>query len=451
MPVSVSDLREAKPQQWRDAADDIARAAKKCGQMASFAGDEVAKTLGQCWKGDTGESARRRFVKHAEDFSAAKEVLQSLVKVYDTLADEIEGAQSSLESVLDYARKHDLKIQESGRVQLDHPVASKPGSDSHMEPVDHAQMLVDEALNRANKADVEAARDLRTIAGLTNVSDVALIRQALEDDSPLALALRLNQGRGDIHPINVSQSQLRAVENAARETGISKKLLLSILWQEQQWYQNIDPGLNGPASWVGRFTNQIFQETIKPDKSLGITHIKPDTARQVLRAHPEQFTHNGAPLSRMDDSQLSRYIEEHPNDAIRMSAYHLRDLRANGYGGGTDKALFTLYAADTPDVREKNEAYGDESDMRGGDIKARGRNWDRISPYIDDAMAWERLTEKERAAAVRQLEAQTPAGHHISLDPIYAAGGPTTGTGTGAPKPGTPAPSPGPSPTPPAH
>ncbi|MDX3755790.1 hypothetical protein ACWDBO_07250 [Streptomyces mirabilis] len=134
-----------------------------------------------------------------------------------------------------------------------------------------------------------------------------------------------------------------------------------------------------------------------------------------------------------------------------MSAYHLSDLRDDPYGADTDKQLFTLYAADTPDVREKNEQYGDDSDHRGADIKVRGKNWDKMEPHLDDAMAWNALSDDERAKAIAQLESQTPAGHHVSLDPLHSTGQ-TTGTGTGEPEPGTPSPSPGPTPTPPgAH
>lgn len=78
-----------------------------------------------------------------------------------------------------------------------------------------------------------------------------------------------------------------------------------------------------------------------------------------------------------------------------------------------------------------------------------GANWDRLQPHLEDAMAWEALSDQERSEAIRQLESDTPAGHHASIEPIYAAGGPTTGTGSGAPEPGTPSPAPGSAPTPP--
>ncbi len=90
-----------------------------------------------------------------------------------------------------------------------------------------------------------------------------------------------------------------------------------------------------------------------------------------------------------------------------MSAYHL-DLRDDPYGADTDKQLFTLYAADTPDVREKNEQYGDDSDHRGADIKVRGKNWTTSrAPHLDDAMAWNALSDDERAKAIAQLESRS--------------------------------------------
>ncbi|WP_448318651.1 hypothetical protein [Streptomyces sp. CO7] len=180
--------------------------------------------------------------------------------------------------------------------------------------------------------------------------------------------------------------------------------------------------------------------------------MKPDTARAVAGKHDNAFRlEDGRYLSQVGDAELAAIIEQNPELNVRLSAYHLLDLQESEYGSTSDKQLFTLYAADTPDVREKNEQYGDDSDNRGGDIKARGENWDKIEAHLDDALAWEALSDEDRATALRQLESQTPAGHHVSLNPIYTTT-PSTGTGTGEPEPGTPSPSPGPAPTPPgAH
>ncbi|MFE5482234.1 hypothetical protein [Streptomyces sp. NPDC056527] len=450
--VSVNELSGAKPDKWRAAADDAVAAAKQCEGIGSYARDEVASTLRQCWVGDTGTAARTRFVKHADDYEAAALALRAMARAYDDLADDITDAQRDLTSALDYARTHELKVDDSGRVQLAKAVAVPAGSTEHLEPVRHAQGIIDDALSKATRADTEAARALRTVEGLTAITDPKLVKEALDSGSPLSIALRLSGGLDGLHPINVSPAQLAAVERAARETGMSKRLLLAILWQEQQWYQNHNPSLRGPLSSFGRFFDWTLQQTIKPDKSLGITHMKLETARSVIENNRERFTlADGTYLGDLNDSQLTKYIEENPNEDVRLSAYHLKQLQEQPYGAETDKQLFTLYAADTPDVREKNEQHGDESGARGGDIKIRGENWDKIQPHLDDAMAWEALSDEERSKAIKQLESDTPAGHHVSIEPIYAAGGPTTGTGSGEPEPGTPSPSPNAPPTPPGN
>ncbi|OLZ70746.1 hypothetical protein AVW11_07845 [Streptomyces amritsarensis] len=449
--VSVSELKQADPQKWRSAADDAVAVAKQCDGLASYARQDVARTVDRCWVGEAGRAATERFVKHADDYETSALALRAMAKVYDDLAEAITGAQRDLNSALDYARARELKVDDSGRVQLSKPVMVPQGSTEHLEPVNHAQGVITEALRKAGQADVDTARALRTIEGLTAVSDPKLAKEALTPGSPLAVALALAGGTDGLHPINVSPAQFAAVNRAAAETGISRKLLLAILWQEQQWYQNFSPGLTGPLAQAGRIFNWTLQQTLKPDKSLGITHMKPDTARAVMGDNRRAFTlPDGTFLGDLDDAQLTKYIEENPDENIRMSAYHLQRMQEEPYGARTDKQLFTLYAADTPEVRELNEQYGDESGNRAFDIKTRGENWDRLEPHLDDAMAWHALTEEQRATAVRQLESQTPAGHHVSVDPIYhEGGGPHTGTGTGPAEPGTPSPSPGPAPTPP--
>ncbi len=401
-----------------------------------MARDEVAPTftLSRSWVGEAGKAACERFVEHADDYDAAGLALRSLVKVYDGLADSIVSAQRNLRSALDYARTHELKVDDSGRVQLNKTVMVPPGSTEHLRPVHHAQGIIDDALSKATQADVEAARALRTIENLTGITDPKMVKDALHGNSPLSIALRLAGGSGGLHPINVSPSQLAAVDRAAAETGISKRLLLSILWQEQQWYQNFEPRLRGPLTAFGRFFDWSLQQTIKPDNSLGITHVKLETARKVIDGNPGAFIlSDGTHVNDLSDAELTKYIEENPNENIRMSAYHLQQLRSQPYGADTDKQIFTLYAADTPDVREKNEEYGDESEDRGGAIRSRGENWDKLQPHLEDAMAWEALSDEERAQAVQQMEANTPAVHHLSVEPIYAAGGPTTGSAVMSP------------------
>ncbi|WP_171161714.1 hypothetical protein [Streptomyces sp. I05A-00742] len=448
--VSVPDLKNAKPKLWRDAADDVLRAARHCDEIGGLARDHVAPTLRQCWVGDTGEKARRTFVDHAKEYEAAALSLRALTKSYDHLAEAVEGAQRDLLGALDYAAAHDLHVDDSGRVQFAKQVATAPGDTTYADRIKEVQGIVRDALDKATKADTEAAAALRTIRGLADIKDPALVKEGLNEGSPLNTALRLMSVSNPPHRINVTASQLAAVDRAAKETGMSKNLLLAILWQEQQWYQNVTGSPNGLLGGLGRIFDWSLEETVKPDKSLGITHMKLKTARNVIRDNPNAFTVNGTYLGSLDDAQLTKYIEENPNEDIRLSAHHLKDLQKNPYGARTDKQLFVLYAADTPQVREANERYGDETANRGGAIRHRAANWDALQPHIADTQRWESFTPEQRAEAMRQLERQFPKGHSFHFDPLYGGTGlPSNGTGTGAPEPGTPSPEPGPPPTPP--
>ncbi|WP_329176094.1 hypothetical protein [Streptomyces sp. NBC_01477] len=451
--LSVQDLQDAQSQLWRDAADDASAAAGHCRDVASYARDDVAATLTRHWVNDTGQAARAQFVKHAADYDAASDALRGLVRTYETLADAIDSAQRVLHGALDYARAHGLTVSGSG--EIDAP-AARSGDDTTVTnyEVQVTADLVSEALTAATLADTTAANEIRTITALTDVLDPALVLQALQHDAdnPFAIALRLSNGRDFLHPVNVSLSQLDAVRQASLETGISERLLISILWQEQQWYQNGDPGLGGPEGWAGHVFDWALENTIKPDKSLGITHMKLATARQVIAEDPGAFIVAGRSLNDLSDSELTKYIEENPNEDIRLSAHYLAQLKSNPHGATTDKQLFLLYAADTPQVRDANAQYGDDTAPRGAAIHARAEHWDQLQPHLEDADAWGALTDAQRRQALDELASQTPAGHSIDLGPLYPVRGAiTTGVGTGPPQAGTPQPTPGPSPVPPSE
>ncbi|MER5692244.1 hypothetical protein ACWDBO_07245 [Streptomyces mirabilis] len=99
---------------------------------------------------------------------------------------------------------------------------------------------------------------------------------------PLATAYPADPTRPSVPP-NV----LNEVKLASAETGVSQKLPLAILWQGQQWYQNSNPSLSGPLTEFGRFFDWSLTLGAKPDKSLGITHMKLETARSVVDQHRE--------------------------------------------------------------------------------------------------------------------------------------------------------------------
>ncbi|MGV9311758.1 hypothetical protein ACWDR0_06135 [Streptomyces sp. NPDC003691] len=469
--VSVQELDTAQPQKWRDAAADVIRAAQQCEALGAFARDEIGQTLSKCWSGDAARGARDAFHKNAGDYEAAAVALRALAKTYDGLAETITNAQRDLRSGVEYARTHGLTVDESGRVRVAPDQAQDPAVDK-TDKVTHAADVIGAALALASLVDRNSAREMRTVEGITKLGDPNLAREALNPNSPLAIALRLSGGLDGVHPINVPPTVLAAVDRAARETGMSRKLLLAILWQEQQWYQNFNPSGSGIWASFGRFANwAAIASGQVPDKSLGIVHIKPESARKVAADNAGKFMlTDGRDVKDLSNEELAVLIENDPDLSVRLAAHHLAALQANQHGSATDKHLFLLYAADTPQMRESNEQYGDESGPRGGAIRPRANNWDRIEPHLDDAMAWNDLTPEQRAQAFEQVRSQAPAGTDVSVDSVIRPDS-ADGKGTGPrepvvyepglmpppptkdqiyqdPCPPVPEPSPGPSPTP---
>ncbi|WP_031073077.1 class I SAM-dependent methyltransferase [Streptomyces sp. NRRL WC-3742] len=467
--LTVDALTKANPQLWHHAGDDAANTAKHCEHVASVARDETARTLAGAWTSPAGDSARARFARHAESYEAAAMVMRAIARTYDGLAKAIETSQLTLHSALDYASRNQLKVNQDGSVSTD-PVAQTPEAAAALRDVmKQAQSTIVSTLQAATAADAAAADELRTLAGLVNVQDPKAVRELLSGDGngALAVALRLQGGAPGLHGINVSPAQIEAARRASAETGMSVDLILAIMWQEQQWYQNYEPNLDGPLTAAGRRANWASEETFKPDKSLGITHMKLATARGVIGENGTAFPG----LSGLSDSQLAKYIEENPNEDVRLSAYYMKQLQKNPHGATTDKELFMLYAADTDQVRDSNARYGDDSSQRGAAIKARAENWDRLQQSLRDADAWNGLPENERRKALDTLAAQTPYDRKVDLNPLYTGAGVSSSTyGTGPlppdraqfpptptpespvkPAPTVPAPRPGPAPAPPAQ
>lgn len=288
--------------------------------------------------------------------------------------------------------------------------------------IQHAQPLAEQTLAAANKADDDAAVNLRMIASLSLVSDPSTIDEAMREGSPLNIALRIKE-RGEVsHKIDISPHLLSAADQASRETGINRKLLLAILWQEQQKYQNIHPKHDGPISHRCKYLNRIPRETIFPDKSAGIIHLKPATARAALEDHPEFFPMKGEDPRSLSDSDIVAYIETHPAEAIRVSAFHLAKLRdGEGPGNQTAKDLFRLYAADTPAVRDLNEKAGADDEPRGAATEKRSVDYEEIMPYVEDALEWNQLSKAQRQEAFQAIKEQTPKGQHVELNPIFTS------------------------------
>jgi hypothetical protein len=328
---------------------------------------------------------------------------------------------------------------------------------SHLRVADDGSLTLPQ-LSAADRRDPESQRywhELHTRA--QNISDrfKEALRLATEADDRLSHALA-GLGKGDLatklamqlmgftdHPVNLPPELIEYAREAAKRNGISDRLMLMILWQEQQWYQNYGKG-KGPAGSFGRWLDRTAQDWYKHDKSMGVAHMKVATARDVLERHNVK-DQQGRPYSSYSDSELAAKLGNDPRFAIDTSARYLSDIK-NEPDGWSDKQAFLIYAADTSAVRDANRRYGDSTDARKYDIHARAVNWDRVAPRIDAEWTWEQLSPQDRQRALAQL------GDHGNQDtlesPPYAPGrgADLAAPGAGTPNPRQPTPSANPSP-----
>ena len=274
--------------------------------------------------------------------------------------------------------------------------------------------------------------------GSQPVTAVHTTDAALETQSPEAIARRLLAGPGGLHPINVSPALLEGVREASERTGVSERLLLAILWQEQQWYQNDEPGLSGPETEIGRIYDLLAQQARQlvqgKDKSLGITHVKLATARRIINGDRSMFTIDGRFLGGMSDVDLEAYIEANPEMDIFLTASYLRQLGDNPYGAASDKQLFMLYAWEDPRRRDANFKYQDRTPSVQGDYRSRAQNWDRLQQHLDDAAAWASLTDAERRETLDRLAKESGQGQPPILKPLFTPPGVITSLQSGGPR-----------------
>jgi hypothetical protein len=242
------------------------------------------------------------------------------------------------------------------------------------------------------------------------------------DEAAFPIAQRLSQTT--LHPLNVSPDLLTRARQLADETGIAADLLLAILWQEQQWTQNQRGILGHLERKAWDLAEEAASRTVDPTISLGITHMKPPTARMVIRHFG--LAAAGLPLSTLDDGELAELVAQNDEVDIMLTAYYLKYLRQEeppgespGLGAATDEDLFILYAADTAQVREYNALYGSSTAHRSGDILPRMRDYNAFTQWLADTRAWEALTFAQRRQALEQLAATTQAGERIVLKTPY--------------------------------
>ncbi len=173
--VTYAGLRDARPEQWTDAADDYEALAKYAYQAARDVRDDHAAKVNEHWADATGQEAARRLYKLANELDSAYDLLYAVKMVLVGLATGIQTAQDTLNGALHLAGNHG--------VELDHDGVPLPGQDHKQDVVHEVNALRSQALKQATDADREAHDELDKLRKAVNIVNPDDALQLQEDAS----------------------------------------------------------------------------------------------------------------------------------------------------------------------------------------------------------------------------------------------------------------------------
>ncbi|GAA2738691.1 hypothetical protein [Actinocorallia aurantiaca] len=391
----------------------------------------VAKTDEAGWKGLAADAARKEISRPATRLELAAAQAGSVAGFMRGGYDELRAAKQRLKDALSDASAIRLRIGDDGALHFPEPRAEDALDPAHMVESIQLRQQASKIHDRFEEAvRLATTADERLAGGLSRLG-----ADNLEGRTDLAKSLADTLANFGDHPVNLPPGLVELARQLARRHGISDRLMLMTLWQEQQWYQN--HGGYGPFSTLtekfGNEFNKNYQKYRDETKSMGISHMKAETARDIVTQHGMADS-NGRPYSSYNDQELAERIEDDPQFALDLTARYLADIQnEDEEQPWSDKQTFLLYAVgDDEGTREANRQYGDSTEDRKHDIRLRAENWDRVAPVIDVQQDWERLSPEDRQ---RALDSLGSSGRGDSLNLPYA-------------QPHAPSPQPGPSPRP---
>ncbi|WP_067684178.1 amidase domain-containing protein [Nocardia miyunensis] len=148
--VTFVDLRDAKPQLWQTAADDMLAVSKQTERTADNIHDNGIKELSESWPDKTGDRARDVLVKIANRMVNASTLSRGATTALDTLQDAVGIAQCELTGAVQRAGQLGLSVDGNGRVTI--PKGAVPDALMFLEMVE-VQRTIDDAVEAATQAD----------------------------------------------------------------------------------------------------------------------------------------------------------------------------------------------------------------------------------------------------------------------------------------------------------
>lgn len=169
--VSYAALRDARPEQWKDAADDFVALARYVNQAAiNVRGDSAAKVDAH-WADSTGKAAAGRLYALADKLDSAYDLLDAVKMVLVGMHSSIQTAQATLNEALQLANEYGIQLDDQGQIMI----VQEP-----VNIVSEIAALHSQAIKQATDADNAARAELaklRAAVGITNPDDALKLQE----------------------------------------------------------------------------------------------------------------------------------------------------------------------------------------------------------------------------------------------------------------------------------
>ena len=177
--VSFAQLRNAKPDLWMTAANDMLNAAKQCERIKDDIHNNGVAPLSDNWADHAGKLAVDALKSIAGRAEVEAVLARSTVDPVDTLAHAVATAQNELENGVRSAESLGCSVNaETGRISISASAANDMDA-AKMQAIGAAQQLINDAIEAASQADDECAKSLQESnrnSGTTDLKQAQIVQ-----------------------------------------------------------------------------------------------------------------------------------------------------------------------------------------------------------------------------------------------------------------------------------
>jgi hypothetical protein len=160
--VTYAGIRNARPEQWQDAADDYAALSAYVDQAAKAVRGDSAAKVDAHWADSTGKAAAARLYALSDKLDSAYDILCGVKMVLVGMHTTLQTAQATLDEVVRLAGEYGITLDENGQIA----VAATPEY-----IVSEIAALRGQAIDQVTEADKAARAELARLRAAVGVTD----------------------------------------------------------------------------------------------------------------------------------------------------------------------------------------------------------------------------------------------------------------------------------------